>query len=126
MYSKFIFIHCPSLITADTVIYEVSVGESARDRSYIALLQSLTQNADFYCAKYDNKVSEFLTNITESLTGDTAKSSEVPPRKQLHVSAMRRHVLQSILGFSSTQRPSRLAISQRARRVIQSKLYSHE
>lgn len=122
MYSKFIFIHCPSLITADTVIYEVSVGNTARDKSYIDLLQSLTQNADYYCAKYDNNVSEFLTHITESLTGNTAKLAEIPPRRQLHVSAMRRHVLQSILGFSANQRPSKLAIAQRAHRVTNEKL----
>ena len=116
MLSKFIFMHCESLITADTTIYEVLVGESARDRKALSLLEYLTADNAFYCAKYDHDVSEFLTLITQSLTGSTKQVGQIPPRHRLRVDEMRKLVLTQMLGFSDSQRPSRFAICQRLRR----------
>lgn len=113
MLSKFVFMHCESVITADTQIYEVLVGESTKDKKAIELLRFLTADSAFYCERYDNDVSEFLNLISLSLTGSGQMSGFIPPRTRLHVADMRRLVLTKILGFSPTQRPSRLAISQR-------------
>lgn len=83
MKSKYIFIHCKRELSVDTVIYDVYIGSSKREKETLQKLQSITVSNDYYFEKYDNNVSEFLQKIHDSFTDKPYFVCNVPPRQHL-------------------------------------------
>ena len=90
MKTKYIFIHCDSVLQADTVIYEVWIGHSKQDKRDLAFFESLAKSSDFYFKPYDVEVCNFLERIHQSVCESCRNSLEVPPRRQVMAAELRR------------------------------------
>lgn len=88
MKTKYIFIHCEREFSAQTAIYTVYIGNSARDQKQLDFVRKFAVSSQSFFARYSHEVAEFLLRLHDSVSSLSWLLHDVPARRHVTLSAL--------------------------------------